>query len=165
MKRILTLLLMLSALTGAAQTLKLEGPRVVSLDETFRIVFTADARMSDFAWPGTNDFEVVWGPQRGSMSSTNIVNGKRTSSHQETVTYLLQPKQTGTFTIAAATATVDKQSVSSSTLQIEVVASQQQSGATQQQDAHGQQQGQTQPRSSDPSVTGTVSSQDLFLRL
>ena len=157
MKRILTLLLMLSALTGAAQTLKLEGPRVVSLDETFRIVFTADARMSDFAWPGTNDFEVVWGPQRGSMSSTNIVNGKRTSSHQETVTYLLQPKQTGTFTIAAATATVDKQSVSSSTLQIEVVASQQQSGATQQ--------GQTQPRSSDPSVTGTVSSQDLFLRL
>ena len=114
MKRILTLLLMLSALTGAAQTLKLEGPRVVSLDETFRIVFTADARMSDFAWPGTDDFEVVWGPQRGSMSSTNIVNGKRTSSHQETVTYLLQPKQTGTFTIAAATATVDKQSVSSS---------------------------------------------------
>ena len=169
MKRILTLLLMLSALTGAAQTLKLEGPRVVSLDETFRIVFTADARMSDFAWPGTDDFEVVWGPQRGSMSSTNIVNGKRTSSHQETVTYLLQPKQTGTFTIAAATATVDKQSVSSSTLQIEVVASQpqsqQQSGATQQQDAQGQQQGQTQPRSSDPSVTGTVSGQDLFLRL
>ena len=168
MKRILTLLLMLSALTGAAQTLKLEGPRVVSLDETFRIVFTADARMSDFAWPGTDDFEVVWGPQRGSMSSTNIVNGKRTSSHQETVTYLLQPKQTGTFTIAAATATVDKQSVSSSTLQIEVVASQpqsqQQSGATQQQDAQGQQQGQTQPRSSDPSVTGTVSGQDLFLR-
>ncbi len=165
MKRILTLLLMLSALTGAAQTLKLEGPRVVSLDETFRIVFTADARMSDFAWPGTDDFEVVWGPQRGSMSSTNIVNGKRTSSHQETVTYLLQPKQTGTFAIAAATATVDKQSVSSSTLQIEVVASQpqsqQQSGATQQQDA----QGQTQPRSSDPSVTGTVSGQDLFLRL
>ena len=165
-KRILTLLLLLSALTGAAQTLKLEGPRVVSLDETFRIVFTADARMSDFEWPGTDDFEVVWGPQRGSMSSTNIVNGKRTSTHQETVTYLLQPRQTGTFTIPAATASVDKQSVSSSTIQIEVVASQQQSqpqGSGTQQDPQGQQ--QSQPQRNDPSVTGTVSSQDIFLRL
>lgn len=165
-KRILTLLLLLSALTGAAQTLKLEGPRVVSLDETFRIVFTADARMSDFEWPGTDDFEVVWGPQRGSMSSTNIVNGKRTSTHQETVTYLLQPRQTGTFTIPAATASVDKQSVSSSTIQIEVVTSQQQSqpqGSGTQQDPQGQQ--QSQPQRNDPSVTGTVSSQDIFLRL
>ncbi|MBR0223525.1 MAG: BatD family protein [Bacteroidales bacterium] len=160
------MLLLLSALTGAAQTLKLEGPRVVSLDETFRIVFTADARMSDFEWPGTDDFEVVWGPQRGSMSSTNIVNGKRTSTHQETVTYLLQPRQTGTFTIPAATASVDKQSVSSSTIQIEVVASQQQSqpqGSGTQQDPQGQQ--QSQPQRNDPSVTGTVSSQDIFLRL
>ena len=59
MKRILTLLLCLSALSAAAQSLKVEGPGVVSLDETFRIVFTADARMSDFEWPGTDDFEVV----------------------------------------------------------------------------------------------------------
>mgnify|MGYP002859345208 CR=1 FL=1 len=168
-KCILTLLLMLSALTGAAQTLKLEGPRVVSLDETFRIVFTADARMSDFEWPGTEDFEVVWGPQRGSMSSTNIVNGKRTSSHQETVTYLLQPKQTGKFTIAAATATVDKQAVSSATIQIEVVAGQQQAqpqgGNGSQQDPQDQQQAQPQQRGNDPAVTGTVSNQDIFLRL
>lgn len=167
-KCILTLLLLLSALTGAAQTLKLEGPRVVSLDETFRIVFTADARMSDFEWPGTDDFEVVWGPQRGAMSSTNIVNGKRTSTHQETVTYLLQPKQTGKFTIPAATANVDKQSVSSSTIQIEVVASQQQAqpqgGSGSQQNPQGQQQSQPQQRN-DPSATGTVSSQDIFLRL
>lgn len=168
MKRILTLLLLLSTLTGAAQTLKLEGPRVVSLDETFRIVFTADARMSDFEWPGTDDFDVVWGPQKGSMSSTNIVNGKRTSTHQETVTYLLQPKQTGKFTIAAASATVDKQSVTSSSLQIEVVASQQQSqpqgGNGTQQNQQGQQ-SQAQPRDNDPAVTGTVSNQDIFLRL
>ena len=90
MKRILTWLLCFSALTATAQTLKVEGPGVVSLDETFRIVFTADGKMSDFEWPGTDDFDVVWGPQKGSMSSTSIVNGKRTSSHQETVTYLLQ---------------------------------------------------------------------------
>ena len=171
MKRFLSLLMLLSALTGAAQTLKVEGPGVVASDETFRIVFTADGRMSDFDWPGTDDFDVVWGPQKGSMSSTNIVNGKRTSTHQETVTYLLQPKKTGTFTLAAATATVDKAAVSSSTLKIEVVAAGQQGQQTQPQSGGGsnQQSGQqTQPDrqgGNDPAVTGTVSNQDIFLRL
>ena len=165
MKRIFSLLLLFSALSGAAQTLKLEGPQVVSLDETFRIVFTADARMSDFNWPGTDDFDVVWGPQKGSMSSTNIVNGKRTSSHQETVTYLLLPKRTGTFTISAATASVDKKEVSSSPLQIEVVASQgNQSSGGQQNQGSGAAQGQ-QRQAGDPTGTGTVSNQDIFLRL
>ncbi len=171
MKRILALLLMFSAVTGAAQSLKLEGPRVVSLDETFRIVFTADARMSDFDWPGTDDFDVVWGPQRGSMSSTNIVNGKRTSTHQETVTYLLQPKRTGTFTVPGATAKIDKTDVSSSSLSIEVVAGQQQ-GTQQGTQQGGQQSGgqsgataQPDNRRDDPATTGTVSSNDIFLRL
>ena len=170
MKRILSLMLLLSALTGAAQTLKVEGPGVVSLDETFRIVFTADERMSDFQWPGTDDFDVVWGPQKGSMSSTSIVNGKRTSTHQETVTYLLQPKQTGTFTLPAATATVGKESVSSSTVKVEVVAGQPQAQQQGQSQAQGQGQSQAQGNSGsggndDPAVTGTVSNQDIFLRL
>ena len=169
-KRLLTLLLLLSSLSGAAQTLKLEGPRVVSTDETFRIVFTADARMSNFEWPGTDDFDVVWGPQKGSMSSTNIVNGKRTSTHQETVTYLLQPRRTGTFTIAGATAKVDKQEVSSGSLQIEVVSSQQQqtqpSGSGNSGSQGGQQTQQpSRPQQNDPTVTGTVSNEDIFLRL
>lgn len=175
-KRLLTWVLLLTSLSGAAQTLKLEGPRVVSTDETFRIVFTADARMSDFNWPGTDDFDVVWGPQKGSMSSTSFVNGKRTSTHQETVTYLLQPRRTGTFTIAAATAKVDKQEVSSSTLQIEVVASQQQAqssgssgssgnGGSGNGTQGGQQTQPDRPQQNDPAVTGTVSNEDIFLRL
>lgn len=168
-RRILTLMLLLSALTGAAQTLKVEGPGVVAADETFRIVFTADGRMSDFEWPGTDDFDVVWGPQKGSMSSTSIVNGKRTSTHQETVTYLLQPRKTGTFTLPGATASVDKNSVSSSTLKIEVVAAGGQAQTQPQGNSGGSQSGQqTQPErreNNDPAVTGTVSNQDIFLRL
>ena len=173
MKRILTWLMLLSAATSMAQTLKVEGPRVVSTDETFRIVFTADDRMSDFDWPGTADFDVVWGPQKGYSSSTSIINGKRTTSRQETVTYLLQPKATGTFTIAAATAKVAKESVSSGTLQIEVVAAasakpqggSQSSGNTQQPAQQSPSQGQAQAGQNDPAVTGTVSNQDIFLRL
>ena len=167
-KRILTLLLLCGALTAAAQTLRVEGPGVVSQDETFRIVFTADDKLSDFEWPGTDDFDVVWGPQKGSMSSTNIINGKRTSTHQETVTYVLQPKHTGTFTIAAATATVGKQAVTSPTLKIEVVAGGQNNAGTAGSGNQGQQNQQGQQgnvQQNDPAVTGTVSNQDIFLRL
>ncbi|MBQ5517676.1 MAG: protein BatD, partial [Bacteroidales bacterium] len=167
-KRILTLLLLCGALTAAAQTMRVEGPGVVSQDETFRIVFTADDKLSDFEWPGTDDFDVVWGPQKGSMSSTNIINGKRTSTHQETVTYVLQPKHTGTFTIAAATATVGKQAVTSPTLKIEVVAGGQNNAGTAGSGNQGQQNQQGQQgnvQQNDPAVTGTVSNQDIFLRL
>ncbi len=140
----------------AAQNLTLDAPGVVSMNETFRIVFTANGNMSDFDWPGTGDFDVVWGPQKGSMSSTNIINGKRESSHTETYTYLLQPKAEGKFTLPAATAKVDKKECSTSPFTIEVVKAQQQSSSS----SSSSQQG-----SSDAVQSGTVSNDDIFLRL
>ena len=127
------------------------------MNETFRIVFTADGNMSDFEWPGTSDFDVVWGPQKGSMSSTSIVNGKRESSHTETYTYLLQPKAEGKFTLPAATAKVDKKECSTSPFTIEVVKAQQQQSSS---SSSSSQQG-----SSDAVQSGTVSNDDIFLRL
>ena len=147
----------------AQNTLKLDAPNVVTADETFRIVFTANGRMSDFEWEGTSDFDVVWGPQKGSMSSTNIVNGKRTSTHEETVTYLLQPKSTGTFTIKGATAKVSKESCASQSATIEVVAAE--SPATHQ-PAQQQNSQQSQASSSQtPSSQASSSQGDIFLKL
>ena len=137
----------------AAQTLTLDAPGVVSMNETFRIVFTANGNMTDFQWPGTSDFDVVWGPQKGSMSSTNIVNGKRESSHTETYTYLLQPKAEGKFTIPEATAKVDKKECKTQPFTIEVVKAQQSSSSSSSQGSQSAAQ------------TGTVSNNDIFLRL
>ncbi|MBQ0024372.1 MAG: BatD family protein [Bacteroidales bacterium] len=164
MKRVFTLIALAIAFTCAAQgTLTIEAPSVVEADETFRLVFTADGRMSDFNWPGTNDFDVVWGPQQGSMSSTSIINGKRTSTHQETVTYLLRPKAEGNFTISGATAKIDKTECASTPFTIEVVASKSASVTSQSQ---GQTQSQMQSQSqSDARTTGTVSGDNIFLRL
>ncbi|MBQ0086810.1 MAG: BatD family protein [Bacteroidales bacterium] len=152
----------ISGVCAIAQTLTVDAPRVVSMDETFRVVFTADGKMADFDWPGTSDFSVVWGPQRGSMSSTNIVNGKRTSSHQETVTYLLQPVKEGVFTISGATAKVDKKECSSKGFTIEVVASQEEAATSAPQGG-----GSSSPDASAGTVqsTGTVSNGDIFLKL
>ncbi|MCF0167565.1 MAG: protein BatD, partial [Bacteroidales bacterium] len=168
MKRYITLLLMLISAAASAQKLTVEAPNVVAMDETFRIIFTAEGNMSDFDWPGSEDFQIVWGPQKGSMSSTTIVNGKRESVHQESCTYILQPTKEGKFTIPAATCTIDKKSCSSGSVTIEVVGAQQQvSGQTQQQSGGTSSQGQQSQDSqnSDPAVTGTVSNQDIFMRL
>jgi len=158
-------LLFFSALGIFAQnSLTVEAPRVVTTDETFRVVFTADGRMSDFDWPGSSDFSIVWGPQSGSMSSTSIVNGKRTSTHQETYTYILQAKGTGTFTLPSATATIEKKDYSSRSFTIEVVAGESndtQNTSQTQQSTSGQHKGSQ----SDPAVTGSVSDKDMFLRL
>jgi len=165
MKRfIISFAIILSALNCLAQnTLTVEAPNIVTPDETFRIVFTANGKMSNFEWGGTSDFDIVWGPQKGSMSSTNIVNGKRTSSHQETVTYLLQPKQAGKFTIQGATATVGGDNCSSRSFTIEVVADGAQQSAAQQQSQ--QSGGSKQQSNQSMQATGTVAGSDLFLKL
>lgn len=170
MKRISTILLSIIAGTFAClaqNSLSVEAPNVVSMDETFRVVFTADGKISDFSWPATDDFTIAWGPQKGSMSSVNIVNGKRTSTHQETYSYLLQPKKEGRFTLPGATATVEKNSVSSRSFTIEVVASAAQAQSAQSQQPQNQQQSQPQQQSDQQSAaqTGTVSGQDIFLRM
>ncbi len=124
MKKLLSIgwLLLCGVWAALAQnTLTVDAPKVVTTDENFRIVFTADGRMSDFNWPGSENFTVLWGPQSGSMSSTSIINGKRTSTHQETYTYIVQANAAGTFTLPAATATVGKDNCSSGTFTIEVV--------------------------------------------
>ncbi|MCI2082605.1 MAG: BatD family protein [Bacteroidales bacterium] len=121
----IAVLLFVTSFTVYAQhNFTVEAPNVVSADETFRVVFTADGKISDFDWPGSSDFDVVWGPQSGSSSSVSIINGKRTSSFSETYTYVLQPKKEGKFTIPAATCKLGKKTYASGSVTVEVVKAQ-----------------------------------------
>lgn len=149
----------------AQNTFTVDAPNVVTADENFRIVFTADGRMSDFNWPGSDQFTVVWGPQSGSMSSTSIVNGKRTSSHQETRTYIVQANGVGKFTLPGATATIGKKDYSTGDFTIEVVAAEEQTGK-QADDRQGQQERQGGGQESrSAAASGTVANSDIFLSL
>lgn len=161
MKRILTFLFLLLASATAAfsQGLTVEAPGVVAMDETFRIVFTSEGKMSDFDWPGSDDFNIVWGPQKGTSSSVSIINGKRTSTHKETVTYLLQAKGEGSFTLPAATANIDKQQYSTRSITIEVV------GSQQERQSHNQNQQTDTEQSQRESRVQSASSDDIFIRL
>ncbi|MBQ7222190.1 MAG: BatD family protein [Bacteroidales bacterium] len=139
-----------------AQTLTVSAPSVVSMDETFRVEFTASGSVTDFNWEPGSDFAVVWGPQRSSSSSISIINGKRESTHTETYTYLLQPTKVGKFTLPGASGNVNKTACNSGTFVIEVVPaqeSQQGAGA-----------GGGAAASSQQNLS-TVANEDLFLRL
>ena len=123
-KLFLTLIpLLAAALVHAQPTIKVEAPNLVSLDEQFRVAFIieGESKTKDFQWSPGEDFQLVWGPQRGSSTSISMVNGKTTKSVQNTFTYILMPKKAGSFRLPAATATVDGSPVTSRAASIEVV--------------------------------------------
>ncbi|MBQ7639553.1 MAG: BatD family protein [Bacteroidales bacterium] len=164
MKRLcIVWMLLCSAFAALAQnTLTVDAPKVVTADENFRIVFTANGRMSDFNWPGSDQISILWGPQSGSMSSTSIVNGKRTSTHQETYTYIVQALSEGTITLPAATATVGKESCTTGEFKIEVVSGEKRAQAASDPNAGAAAAATTEEKQN---ASAPVGSGDIFLRL
>ena len=182
MKKYLTLLLLFVTAALYAQNLTMEAPNVVAAGEPFRVVFTADGKVSDFDWAPPAGLTLMWGPQKGSSSSITIVNGKRESSHTTSYTYLLTADAKGTYTIPAATCKVGGKQCTSNSATVEVVEAEtdpavgqgggqgSQGQGTQNQSSQGQssqsQGGASQgSQNSDPAITGTVSNEDIFMRL
>lgn len=148
---------------SAQNVIRVEAPDVVAVNEQFNVTFIIEGEKSpsDFQWSSGDDFQLVWGPQKGSSSSIQIINGKRSSSHQTIFTYILIPKATGTFQLPAATALLSGDRISSTQASIQVVSdgasSSQSSGKNGGKSSGG---GQTSSTGS-----GEISSNDLFMRL
>ena len=159
MKRLIAIfILCAAALTLRAQSsIRVDAPNLVAANEQFNVTFVIEGEdtPSDFQWSPGEDFQLVWGPQRGSSRSVTIVNGKRTTTSQTTFTYVLMPRKEGKFTIPGASAKVGGKEISSGSVTVEVVSA----GSSSQSGASGSQGGgQTQE-------SGTISDDDLFLRL
>jgi len=160
-KLILALFAAFACIAAAAQnTIRVEVPDVVAADEQFNVTFIIEGENSpsSFSWEPGSEFQLVWGPQKGSSTSISIINGKRTRSAQTTYTYVLMPKKAGSFAIAAAHAEVKGNSISSSPKSINVVSGgsrSQSSGSSSAQNSGG----------NDPRQTGDIPADDLFMRL
>ena len=114
----------LGALSLWAQpSMRVEVHNIVELQERFNVVFVVEGENSpsDFQWEAGEDFQVVWGPQKGSSTSIQMVNGKTTRSSQTSYTYILQARKTGTFTLQPAVAKVKGTQVQSKAVTIQVV--------------------------------------------
>ena len=150
-------------LLPAQNVIRVEAPDVVAVNEQFNVTFIIEGEKSpsDFQWSAGDDFQLVWGPQKGSSSSIQIINGKRSSSHQTTFTYILIPKATGTFQLPVATAMLSGNRISSTQASIQVVSD----GASSSQSS-GQNGGKSSGGGQTSSTgSGEISSNDLFMRL
>ena len=123
-KLTISLLAIFTALTAWAQaSIRVEVHNIVELQERFNVVFVVEGEHSpsDFQWDAGSDFNVVWGPQKGSSTSIQIINGKTTRSSETSYTYILQAKKTGTFTIQPAVAKVKGNEIHSKPVSVQVV--------------------------------------------
>ena len=152
---------LLSAVLAAAQpTIKVQAPNIVGVNEQFNVTFviSGEDSPSDFEWSAGDDFQLVWGPQKGRSSSVSIVNGHKSKTSQTTYTYILMPKKTGHFRLQAAQVKVKGKNYNSDMPEVEVVsdgARPQGSGSA---SSGGQDGGAAQS-------SGSVSPDDMFLRL
>ncbi len=165
MKRIVTILSILLAATAALaqNSIKVNVQNLVAVDEQFSVTFVieGEGRPTDFEWEPGGDFQLVWGPQKGTSSSISIVNGKKTQSSQTTYTYVLMPRGTGTFQLPAATARLKGDTISSRAVSIQVVSN----GATASQPSQQSKQSSQGSQGTQQAQTGNVSGEDIFMRL
>jgi BatD DUF11 like domain len=95
----------------------MSAPRSVPVNQNFQLNITLEnANGSNLRLPATNDFQVLSGPN--TSSSMQWVNGTVTQS--VTYSYILKPKQEGTFKLGKASITVSGVNMESNELTIEV---------------------------------------------
>ena len=139
---------------------KAQAPKQVVVGKPFQFTLSVNQRSRDLRAPEFTDFDVLSGPYSSTSSSTSFVNGRRTSTFEQTYTYMLMAQRTGSFTIGPATVKVDGEQVQSNGVRIEVLPEDSQPS---QQSGNQQSSGQSGSSGSSRS-SGTASSENLFVR-
>ena len=125
MKRILFLLLILlvNAVPGFCEEIQFtaSAPKVVEVGEQFRLTFSINERGKNLQLPKLNNFTILMGPSTSSSMSTQIINGKMTTSSSYSHTYVLVAEKEGKHRISPAQITVKGEQIQSNSITIEVV--------------------------------------------
>lgn len=120
-KSILLLLLVLGVYVVATAQVRFSanGPKSVPVNSNFQLNFTIEnGSGSNLKLPSLNDFQVLGGPN--TSNSMQWVNG--TVSQSVTYSYILRPKNQGTFKIGKASVNVGGATMESNELTIQVTA-------------------------------------------
>ena len=165
MKKLLTILLSLLTLSVFADEVvfRAQAPKQVVVGRPFQLTYSVNQRSRDLRAPEFTDFDVLSGPYTSTSSSTSFVNGKRTSSFEQTYTYMLMAQKEGTFTIGPATVKVDGENIQSNGVRIQVLPEDEETSPQPSPQGRGQSSGQSSSQSS-ANQGGSVSSENLFVR-
>ncbi len=144
---------------SAQPSIEVQVPNLVGVNEQFNLTFviTGDNESAELEWEPGADFQLVWGPQKGTaVSRVTDASGTRTT-RTYTYTYILLPRAEGRFNIPAATFKVGGREYTSDSPVVEVVADNSQSSSS------SGQSGSSSGSGGDAAQTGTVSSDDIFM--
>lgn len=160
-KVIFFLLLILTTVHAWADnkaTLTADAPDVVVSGDQFRLTFTVNTqKVKDFRAPSiTKGFDVLMGPSRSQQSSTQIINGKVSSSSSITYTYILMAGDAGTYTITAASIEANGEKIFSNAVTIKVLPPDQSASGSK-----GSQKSSAQV--GNQAASGRITSNDLFI--
>jgi len=164
MKKLLAIVLSFITLSVFAEDVvfKAQAPSQVIVGRPFQLTYSVNHRSRDLRAPEFTDFDVLAGPYTSTSSSTSFVNGRRSSTFEQTYTYTLMAQRAGTFTIAPATVRVDGDNVQSNGVRITVL-------PEDEQPAQNSQQATNTPnaqsnRSSQNDSGNSINSENLFVR-
>jgi len=161
---VLSLILLTVSYQGRADNIQFtaEAPQSVSVGSTFRVVFTLNANGDHFSGPDFKGFDVISGPNQGSSTSFQMINGNVSQSVSLSFTYIIRASVAGTFEIRPAKIISKGKEYNSNSLQVTVSSS----GATQGNSGQQRQaQGGRQKQSEDSQGgEGTIDGKDVFVR-
>ena len=96
------------ALLSQEITFRCEAPKVVGLNERFKVSFTINAsNPQNFVAPTFQNVNILGGPSTSRSSSVSIINGKRTDNSSTSFVFFLQSLTTGKIIIPSARVKVD----------------------------------------------------------
>ena len=164
-KRLLlsVMLIMTAVIQAVAEdaTLTAQAPQAVVVGEQFRLTYrvnTSDAK--EFRAPDMKNINILTGPVTSTSSSTQIINGKVSSSTSITYTYVAVATQEGDIEIDGATIKANGKQITSNKLTIKVLPPDR---TSQQQSGQGQGSAQSGQRNSSTGQSSAASGEDLFM--
>ena len=154
------MLVMLTGVKVVAEdiTFTAQAPQAVVVGERFRITYKINTRnIKDFRAPDMKSLSVLAGPSQSTSSSTQIVNGKVSSSTTVSLTYTVVANEEGDLELDGATINADGNHVTSNKVTIRVLPKDNTASS------QGAQSGNTQRQQSSSNNSSEVRSDDLFM--
>lgn len=118
----LSLIFCLTSLGLMAQTsFTGQAPSTVTVGENFRVIYKVNADVNNIRLPELDGINILYGPSTQHSTSYSSINGKVTTSVENSFTYVMRIDKVGTYNIDPATITVEGQPVRSNAITINVI--------------------------------------------
>ncbi len=150
---LLTSFLLITTFISYAQDIQVTAAAksFVTVGEQFRLVYALNAKATSLKPPAMESFAILMGPSTSSSSNVQIINGQVSQSISYSYSFILQATKEGKFTFDPAEVIVDGKTYKSNSITIEVV--------------KGNQNNNQQNNQGQTNNTGTVSNEDVFVRI